>query len=146
MVVALQPLLVGAFWMALIVVTPSALFWVGLQLPKLVDAVRERQRARRAADGPQGPPLEQLAADLRRLRGELVYRKPTTNLRLTALLEAYDGALESMCERLELPTQLRELPLGRDRDLERLRTEADIEDAGIPLELPGHRYGRPAPP
>jgi hypothetical protein len=146
MVVALQPLLVGAIWLALIVITPSALFWVGLQIPKLVNAVRERRAARRPDEQPKGIPVEKLAADLRRLRAELVYRKPTTNLRLTALMEAYDDVLEATCARLELPSHLRELPIGRDRDIERLRTEAAIQEAGISLEVPGHRYGRPAPP
>jgi hypothetical protein len=147
MVAALQPLLVGAIWLAIIVITPSALFWVGLRIPKLVSAIRERRAAARQLDEqPKGVPLEKLAADLRRLRAELVYRKPATNLRLTALMEAYDDVLEATCARLELPSHLRELPIGRDRDIERLRTEATLQEAGISLEVPGRRYGRPAPP
>jgi len=146
MVVALQPLLDGAFWLVIIVVAPLGLLWVGLRIPKAVDAVRERRARRIAASQPQGAPLEKLAADLRRLRAELVYRKPTTNVRLTALVKAYDDVLESMCARLELPVNLSELPIGRDRDIERMRAEAAVEQAGIPLELPGDRYGRPAQP
>jgi hypothetical protein len=147
MVVALQPLLDGAIWLTLIVAVPCLGLWVALRIPRLIEALQDRRAARRQpVDEPTGPPLEKLAADLRRLRAELVYRKPTNNLRLTALLQAYDGVLEDTCARLELPSHLRELPIGRDRDVERLRTEASIQEAGIPLELRGRRYGRPAPP
>lgn len=145
MVVALQPLLVGAFWLALVIVMPTALFWIGLQIPKVIDALRER-RARRSPAEPPAVPLEKLVADLRRLREELVYRKPTTNVRLTGLIDAYDDVLATTCAQLELPTELRGLPIGRDRDIERLRAEAAIQEAGIPLELPGRRHDRPAPP
>jgi hypothetical protein len=147
MVVAMQPLLVGAIWLTSIVVAPSLLLWVVLRIPKVVEAIRDRRAARRADDPtqPLGLPLEKLAADLRRLRAELVHRKPSNNLRLTALVEAYDDVLDAISERLEITSQLRELPLGRDRDVERLRTEAAVEQAGVPLEVPGHRYGRPNP-
>lgn len=139
MVVALQPLVVGAFWMILIILAPSALFWIGLQIPKIAEAIRERRAARLAKWQPKGPPLEKLVADLRRLRAELVYRKPNNYVQLTALTQAYDDVLESTCACLEQPCQLCELPIGRDRDIERLRAEAAVQEAGIPLELPGRR-------
>ena len=145
MEVALQPLLVGGLWMVLVIALPSLLLWAGLQIPRLVDALRERGARRRGEDRPPRVPLEKLVADLRRLRTDLVHDRPTTNVRLTALLLAYDDVLESTCERLELPTRLHELPIGLDRDLERLRTEAAVQEAGISLESPGRRHGRPAP-
>lgn len=145
MVVALQPLFVGALWLILAVVVPCLALCVTLLVPRLVNTLRERRAARRP-ERPQGPPVEKLAADLRRLRAELVYRRPTSNLGLTALVQAYDEVLEAICARLGLPAHLRELPIGLDRDIERLRTEAAVQEAGIPLEVPGHRHGRPAPP
>jgi hypothetical protein len=145
MVVALQPLLVGALWLILIMAVPCLLLCFVLLAPRLFKTLRERRAARRP-EQPQGPPVEKLAADLRRLRAELVYRRPTNNVSLTALMQAYDEVLEATCARLGLPAHVRELPIGLDRDIERLRTEAAVEEAGIPLEFPGQRYGRPAPP
>jgi hypothetical protein len=146
MVVALQPLVAGALWMALLVLAPPALFWIGLQVPKVVDAARERRAVRLAKRQPTGPPLEKLATDLRRLRAEMVYRKPNNYLLLTALMQAYDDVLESMCVRLELPCELGKLPIGPDRNLERLRAEATVQEAGVPLELPWRHDDRRAPP
>jgi hypothetical protein len=145
MVVALQPLVVGALWVILAMVLPCLVLCIVLLAPRLFNTLRER-RAARQPEQPQGPPVEKLAADLRRLRAELVYRRPTSNLGLTALLQAYDEVLEATCARLELPAHVRELPIGLDRDIERLRTEAAVEEAGIPLDVPGHRHGRPATP
>jgi hypothetical protein len=145
MVVALQPLLAGALWLILAVAVPCLALSGVLLAPRLLDRLRER-RAARQPEQPQGLPVEKLAADLRRLRAELVYRRPTSNLGLTALMQAYDEVLEATCARLELPVHLRELPIGLDRDIERLRTEAAVQEAGIPLEAPGHRHDRPAPP
>jgi hypothetical protein len=145
MVVALQPLLVGALWLILAMTIPCLVLAGVLLAPRLFDMLRER-KATRQPEQPQGVPVEKLAADLRRLRAELVYRRPTSNLGLTALMQAYDEVLECTCARLEIPVHLRELPIGLDRDIERLRTEAVVQEAGIPLEVPGHRFGRPAPP
>jgi hypothetical protein len=145
MAVALHPLVIGALWVILVMVVPCLLLSAVLLAPRLFNTLRER-RAARQPERPQGPPVERLAADLRRLRAELVYRRPTNNVGLTALMQAYDEVLEATCARLELPAHVRELPIGLDRDIERLRAEAAVQEAGIPLEVPGQRYGRPAPP
>jgi hypothetical protein len=144
MVVAMQPLVTGVLWLALIVLAPSALFWVALRVPAWIEALRDRRAERLRITRPSGPPLEKLVADLRRLRAELVEHKPSNNVRLTALVQAYDDVLESLGARLELEIRLRELPIGRDRDLERLRAESAIQEAGVPIEDHGRRFDRPA--
>jgi len=145
MAVALQPLLNGALWLILVMALPCLLLCAVPLAVRLFNTLRAR-RAARQPEGPQGPPVGKLAADLRRLRAELVYRRPTSNVGLTALMQAYDEVLEAICARLGLPAHVRELPIGLDRDIERLRTEAAVQEAGIPLEIPGHRHDRPAPP
>lgn len=146
MAVGLQSILIGIGWLAVIALAPSVLFLIVVKVPRVLEAVRERRAARRRAGQPTGRPVEALAADLRRLRAELVSRRPTNNVRHTGLLAAYDDVLVAMCGRLEIATPLGELAHGRDRDVERLRAEAAVQDAGIRLDPPRDRYDRPAQP
>jgi hypothetical protein len=139
MVVAQQPLMVGALWLVVIVLVPTTLFWLALKVPAWVDELLDRRAERLQAMRPHGPPLEKLAADLRRLRAEIVEHKPTSNVRHIGLLKAYDDVLVAVCDRLEIPTGLSGLPIGRDRDVERLRTESAVQEAGVPLRASGRR-------
>jgi len=136
MVVAQQPFALGVLWYALIVLAPVVLFWVALRVPRMVDEARDRRATRLLAQQPHGPPIERLAIDLRRLRSELVAQLPTNNVRRTALLSAYDSVLTAMCERLGIGTGLGSASTRQDRELERLRAEAAIEQAGVPLASP----------
>jgi hypothetical protein len=137
MVVALQPVVLGVIWYGLIVLTPVVLFWLALHVPDVIDEIRDRLATRRRAGQPQGPPIERLASDLRRLRTELVTQPPTTNVRRIALLSAYDSVLTATCARLDIDTELAVATNDRDRELERLRAEALIEQAGVPLQPAG---------
>jgi len=141
MVVALQPILLGVISYVLIAFSPLVLIWLGLRLAKIIDAVRDRRAAHQRAASPPGQPLERLAADLRRLRAELTSGAPTNNLRHTALHMAYDSVLLDTCASLRIPTELA-TAAGPDRDLERLRAEAAIQDAGVQLHTP-HRRAQP---
>ncbi|HEY0637039.1 MAG TPA: hypothetical protein VGD67_05275 [Pseudonocardiaceae bacterium] len=132
---ARQPVALGVLWYALIVLTPVALFWVAFRVPAILGRLRDRRAARRRAGAPQGEPLERLAADLRRLRAELVERPPETNVRRTALLLAYDSVLTAVCARLDIPTEL-DVAEPCEREFERLRAEAAVELAGVPLVSP----------
>lgn len=81
---------------------------------------------------PAGPPIEVIAADLTRLRAATLSSPPgTSHVRRVATLAAYDDALAQACVALGLPDTLSELPLGTDREAERLRVEALLEDAGL---------------
>jgi hypothetical protein len=77
-------------------------------------------------------PLEQIAADLRRLSAAVRYiPHGTPNIRRKGLILAYDDTLIAGCRALGLTQTLSELPLGMDRDLERLRVETALESAGL---------------
>jgi hypothetical protein len=143
MVVAQQTIMLGVVWYVLIAFSPLALLWLAMRVPRVLDEIRDRRAARSRAGMAQGPPLERLAADLRRLRDELVNDPPTNNVRRTALLMAYDSVLRDTCARLQIPNELESAPAGPEREFERLRAEAAIQDAGIPLTFPRRRRAQP---
>lgn len=81
---------------------------------------------------PAGPPIQALAADLRRLREATVHVEPgTSHVRRDATRAAYEDALGQACLALGLPDTLDGLPPGPDREAERLRVEALLEDQGL---------------
>lgn len=83
---------------------------------------------------PEGPPIGKLARDLRRLReATLHHRTGESQVRRVAALAAYDQALADACRELEIPDTLTELPMGTDRDAERLRIEWLLEQRGLRL-------------
>ena len=85
---------------------------------------------------PAGPPLEKLAADLRRLRAEARAPRPGVAMaRHLGVVWAYDDALIGAARALEVPTTLRELPEGMDREAERLRLEHALELAGLSWQV-----------
>ncbi|MGH3992563.1 MAG: hypothetical protein ACRDSN_08870, partial [Pseudonocardiaceae bacterium] len=115
------------------------LLWVALWVPRAVDTLRDRRAGKARATRPKGYPLERLAADLRRLRAELINDPHDNYLRSTALLMAYDSELCDTCARLDIPTELANTPDGPDREFERLRAEAAIQEAGVSLHAPRWR-------
>lgn len=140
MVVAQQPVLLGVFWYLLVACSPLALLWLAVRIPRVIGPLNERRAARRLATRPQGYPLERLAADLRRLRAELINDPPTNNVRRTALLRAYDSVLRDTCARLQIPHALDDTPeASPEREFERLRAESAIQEAGVPLHVPRRR-------
>jgi hypothetical protein len=139
MVVAQQPILLGVVWYVLIAFSPLVLLVIGLQIPKVVDAIKDRRAAKRRAREPWGQPLERLVADLRRLRAEIIGDPPTNNVRRTALLIAYDGVLQDVCAVLEIPTAIGTAESDAEREMERLLAEAAIQEAGISLHVPRRR-------
>jgi hypothetical protein len=56
-------------------------------------------------------------------------------VRRVAVLAAYDDALLDVCRLVEVDAPLA-TAVGHDRAFARLLTEAAVEDAGIPLDLP----------
>src|SRR5512133_1517459 len=83
---------------------------------------------------PLGMPIERISADLRRLRTRalaLAEGRPVVQRR--AILAAYDDALMDACRALGVDTDLDALNDDLERESERLRTEVQLERAGIDL-------------
>jgi hypothetical protein len=92
----------------------------------------EPLRRRREPVAPVGRPLEQVAADLRRLGGQLA-RVPAgaPMARRRGLQAAYDDVLVEAARQLEVPHALDAVPPGRPRDVERLRLQTALAEAGL---------------
>lgn len=81
---------------------------------------------------PRRVPLEKITADLCRLTTAMRDVPPeASRARKHGLLLAYDDVLGKAALALDVPQALAELPLGMDRDLERMRVESDLRDAGL---------------
>lgn len=119
---------------ALLVAVLTVVFY-GSELRKaLLSLARRAGLVAAPPERPLGPPLDRIAADLRRLRSEVTHPeagRPMT--RRTALIAAYDDALADACRAVGTPDTLTGLPPGTDRDAERLRVEYLLEEQGIPL-------------
>ena len=96
------------------------------QLPRVLRRRREQPAA------PAGRPLEQVAADLRRLGAQLA-RVPAgaPMARRRGLQAAYDDVLIEAARLLEVPHRLDAVPPGRARDVERLRVQTALAAAGL---------------
>lgn len=81
---------------------------------------------------PAGRPIEQVAADLRRLGRQLAHVPAGAPMaRRRGLQAAYDDVLAEAARLLEVPHTLDSVPPGRARDVERLRLQAALADAGL---------------
>jgi hypothetical protein len=117
---------------AVAVLAPTLFFWGLVRLPRVVDRIGERVRARRAA--PTGLPIEQLAADLRRVHRLLVQCPDGTPMvRRVATREAYDELLRQACAAVDVSHELDAVPEGMERDMERLRIEEALRTAGLTI-------------
>lgn len=83
--------------------------------------------------------LEQVAADLRRIRAVLPYDEDCSAVHQFGHRIAYDQLLVEACMMLDLPHGLGDDMAGPDRELERLRAEAMLEYAGITIVRPIER-------
>ena len=91
--------------------------------------IRRARRRRRGA--PAGPPLEDLAADLRRL-GDARRLPRQSPSRKAIVLAAYDARLVLTCAALGIVEHLSELD-GFDKNIERVRMEGALLEAGFSL-------------
>jgi hypothetical protein len=128
-------------WLALSVVLCAAAAFPTAIRPlhtRLGDAVIRRwRRVRPLQPEPFGQPIEDIAASLRRLQNWLdTYADPRPipgkATKLTAAVTAYDRVLVEACRALEVAEALDDT-LGLDREAERLRMQAALEDAGLVL-------------
>lgn len=117
---------------ALAVVAPTLVFWGVVRLPRVVDNIGERIRRRRVVA--KGLPIEQLAADLRRVHRLLVQTPDGTPMvRRIATRDAYDELLRQACAAVDVQHELDTLPEGMERDMERLRIEEALRSAGLTI-------------
>ena len=85
---------------------------------------------------PAGPPLEKLAADLRRLRPAVHSpRHGVPMVKHLGTVGVYDDRLVAAARALDVPTTLAELPAGFEREAERMRLEHALTTAGLSWEL-----------
>jgi hypothetical protein len=81
-----------------------------------------------------GMPIERIAADLRRIRPQArMSAMGTPMARRRAIVAAYDEALMDACRALDVPTELDRMTDALERESERLRTEHELEQAGVDL-------------
>src|SRR5215208_4798302 len=102
----------------------------------------ERRRNLRAMRRQQGVPLEQVAANLRRLRGVLTVDEHRSAVHQIGNRVAYDQMLIQASEMLQIEHDLAKRSAGMERNIERLRVEAELERAGVVLS--DRRYGQAA--
>nr|BFE64837.1 hypothetical protein GCM10020063_093630 [Dactylosporangium thailandense] len=87
-----------------------------------------RDRGERAV----GPPIEQVAGDLRRLNRLRESVAMRSRVWFVAVQEAYDEGLHVACAQLDVEEHLGELS-GIDLEVERLRVEGELQRAGLVL-------------
>lgn len=102
----------------------------------------EHRRNIRALRNQHGVPIEQVAADLRRLRSAIAGDEHRSAAHQIGNRLAYDGLLVQACEMLGIEHELDQETSGLERDIERLRVEADLERLGVVLST--RRYGQAA--
>ena len=96
-------------------------------------------RIRRPPETPTNRPIERIAHDVSRLRAKLLTLDADIPMqRRIGVLQAYDDLLAEACGVLDVPDTLTDLPLGMERDAERLRVEDELAAAGLRL---GHAPG-----
>lgn len=126
---------------AALALAPVVMLAAARRLPRLLPGTRRVlirwHLWRRPAVEPEGPPLQQLAADLRRLYpGAHFPEKGVRMPKQRGVLMAYDHRLLETARALEVPTTLDDLPLeGFDREAERLRLEHALTRAGLVWQL-----------
>lgn len=129
-----RSVLLGLFLFLLVAIAPTVVFWLATRcLPALWEWLGERRARRRA---PLGPRLQDVVADVRRLRREIRDVPARTQVRRVALLAAYDDALIDACRVAGVPAPPLDGAPTEDRPFARLLTEAALEEAGILLDPP----------
>lgn len=101
-----------------------------------------RRRDLRALRRQQGAPLERLVCDLRRLRLAVSTDEHRSAAHQLGNRLAYDRVLVQVCAMLDIEHDLDTEVAGMEREIERIRVEADLERAGVTLT--DRRYGQAA--
>jgi hypothetical protein len=122
--------------LAIAVVAPSAVLGLVFVLPAWLASLAEARRRRLRTQGRlavvAGRPLEKLAADLRRLRPQRIDPGRSHVQREAARL-AYEDVLREVARALGIAEDLAGSPGRLARELEALRIEEALHDAGLVL-------------
>ena len=102
----------------------------------------DHRRGVRALRNQHGIPIERLAADLRRLRSVVRGDAHRSAAHQIGNRLAYDRVLMQACEMLDIEHELAGDSIGFERDIERIRVEAELERAGIIVS--DRRFGQAA--
>ncbi len=135
----MSPMTTAVLYLALLTASMAASFaLLGLLLRAFTGQLTHDLRARRRARGQHLPaepvhrPVEAVAADLRRLARQLdVVPAGSPQVRRRGFQAAYDDVLREAAAQFAIPTTLAGLPPGFPRDVERLRVETALADAGL---------------
>ncbi len=124
--------LAGVLGFVAVALVPTVAFWLALRVPSLVLGLARRLRRPSPLGPPAGPPIEQLAADLRRMH-RLLTRMPagTSYARRRGAEQAYKDLLAQAARMLGVDERLSDAGDRTDRELERLRVEAALVDIGL---------------
>jgi hypothetical protein len=141
-----MPAVVSAVEVGLALVAPTVLFGLILHAGRIADGTvwlaRRLHLVATPRPKPAYPPIEVVAASLRRIDREVAALPPgTPQTRRRALQLAYDDLLNAACRALAVCHELGDLPPGWDREVERLRVETCLEQAGLHIR---DRRGRAA--
>lgn len=137
--VPLQSATTGLFQVGIAILLSATILWVVLYAAPSRFVLGLGRRLHVVPQPPEQPltsrpALERIAADLRRIRHDIVTVPPGLPVqRRDGLLEAYDDALADACRALGLPDTLHDLPLGPEREFERMRVEYLLEQQGLVL-------------
>jgi hypothetical protein len=131
---------VGLLVFVAIALAPIVVGWLLIHANGVYDTClglgRRLHLVRTPPEAPWGPPLEKLAADLRRLRAEARLSRPgTTAERQLRVLASYDTTLVATARALEVPTALDDIPESLERELERQRIERVLTVAGLTWQV-----------
>lgn len=111
---------------AIAAVAPSALFWAVVNVPRAL------RKLRRPAPVAEHPPIECVAADLRRVRRVLAcFPAGASAVKRIGARQAYDELLTQACSALDVSHRLDILPERVDRDIERMRLEECLRNLGL---------------
>jgi hypothetical protein len=115
---------------AAIVSAPTVALLGALRLLALVRGLRHRMRP----PVPEHPPIQELAADLRRVHRLLAQFRPGTPMaRRVGARQAYDALLVEACDAVDVEQRLDQMPEGLAREVERLRLEESLRSAGLAI-------------
>lgn len=103
---------------------------------------RERRQVLRLLRNQHGVPLEQVAANLRRLRRVVSSDAARSAAHQMGNRLAYDRVLAQVCDMLAVQHDLGKESSGFERDIERFRLEAELERQGVVIS--DRRYGQAA--
>jgi hypothetical protein len=122
--------------LCLALLAPTVVLGAIFAMPKWVAAAGEARRRRLRRLGklvtPSGPPLERLAADLRRLRIQRTDPHRSRVQREGARL-AYEDVIRQAAAALDIPHDLDGAKNRFGREIELLRVEQALLDAGLVL-------------